>query len=655
MGTDASGTPDGGEGGDELPLLGSSRGGHYWFAFCEGQSDDTPVPQDPRELVVPGVNAGKAVYMNGFWQTCQDDNHPGTCGELRRRAERGYAVVASDGEVGAGSLFSGDTGRSTFAFSASAYADVWRAWGLTERPDNFDELAAQRWGTPLSPTPNPYPLPGEDPNDPAHPGGSGQLPMALTQLREADGTWTSTINVTCNVCHAGKVGEAADGPGLGAIYGTNSLSDITVMFTDIGTVAPAMSALGVFALNKLRGTGNITNFQFFGMLELTGNVADVGPGLISIQGEPSTGTEDPPVWWNLGHRVTKFFDGAQVADAKRIELSFHLPNAPVHGFPPGALWEEDKQWILDHQQDADAWISSLRSPAWPEAKLGAIDTRLAEAGAILFHERDLWGEGFENPTPPPDGGNGSCASCHGAYSPRYVNDPRFLDSPLLEGIASHIVPIEIIGTDRKRLEGNSEAVVRSSRPAWFAYADGPLDEHGVPLCGNWNDEALRGDRKLGYLAPPLYGVWASAPYFHNGSVPNVWEVLKPADRKTVWRRASAQPPVGQGDLVMGFSSSLGDYDTEKLGWRYDELECDDAEPLDCSRPEPETVGDTLETLLNTGLAWNLLNLPVMNDAQVEDRKIYNTTVYSQGNTGHEFTAVLSDDERLAIIEYLKTL
>ena len=653
---------DGGAGGEfepgpneqEYPLLGSARGGHYWFTFCEGKSDETEVPQDPRELVVPVVNSGKAVYMNGFWQTCQDDNHPGTCGELRARAKRGYAIVAGDGEVGAGSLFAGDSANSMFGFPAADYANVWRAWGFSKRPDNFDELAAQRWGTALSPTPNPYPLPGEDPNDPKKPGGSGQLPMALTQLRKADGTWTGNINVTCSACHAGRVGDATDGPGLGSMYGTNSLSDVTVMFSDLGSVAPTMSALGVFALNKLRGTGNITNFQFFGMLEVTGHLAETGPSILAIQGEPSTGTEDPPVWWNLGHRATKFFDGAQVADAKRIELSFHLPGAPIHGTPPGADWDKDKQWILDNQQEADAWISSLRSPAWPENKLGAIDTDLAETGAVLFHEKDLWAKGLDNPTARPDGGNGSCASCHGAYSPRYVHDTNYLDTPLLEGIASHIVPLEIIGTDPKRLEGNSPEVVKASRKAWFAYGEGPHDDAGVPLCGNWNDPALRGERKLGYLAPPLYGVWSTAPYFHNGSVPSVWEVLKPADRKKIWRRVSAKAPANQSKFVMSFDTALTAYDTQKLGWKYEALDCGEG-IYDCSVPEAETVGDTLETVVNTGLAWNLLNSPIMNDAQIEESKIYNTTVYSQSNSGHEFASVLSDDERRAIIEYLKTL
>ena len=41
--------------------------------------------------------------------------------------------------------------------------------------------------------------------------------------------------------------------------------------------------------------------------------------------------------------------------------------------------------------------------------------------------------------------------------------------------------------------------------------------------------------------------------------------------------------------------------------------------------------------------------------QKEDRKIYNTHMYGQGNEWHELSAVLTDIERYALIEYLKTL
>ena len=35
----------------------------------------------------------------------------------------------------------------------------------------------------------------------------------------------------------------------------------------------------------------------------------------------------------------------------------------------------------------------------------------------------------------------------------------------------------------------------------------------------------------GYAAPPLSGLWASAPYLHNGSVPTLAELLKPAAQR----------------------------------------------------------------------------------------------------------------------------
>lgn len=61
---------------------------------------------------------------------------------------------------------------------------------------------------------------------------------------------------------------------------------------------------------------------------------------------------------------------------------------------------------------------------------------------------------------------------------------------------------------------------------------------------------------------------------------------------------------------------------------------------------------------NVLLAWNLGQLPIFLQVapqQAEARKIYNTHLYSQGNQGHDFTTVLTDTEREAIIEYLKTL
>src|SRR3546814_8254851 len=54
--------------------------------------------------------------------------------------------------------------------------------------------------------------------------------------------------------------------------------------------------ISVVSQNKVRGTGNITNFQLFGTLTLFDDLI----GYLTVQTQPSTGTEDPPVWWNMG-------------------------------------------------------------------------------------------------------------------------------------------------------------------------------------------------------------------------------------------------------------------------------------------------------------------------------------------------------------------
>ncbi|MES0874911.1 hypothetical protein [Sinimarinibacterium thermocellulolyticum] len=169
------------------------------------------------------------------------------------------------------------------------------------------------------------------------------------------------------------------------------------------------------------------------------------------------------------------------------------------------------------------------------------------------------------------------------------------------------------------------------------------------------------------LAPPLWGVWAAAPYFHNGSVPKLMGVLDPAvDRPRIWRRVSAPArPDQDGQVVMGYDTDLARaYDFERLGWHYEELQCGqigtlpfiDCDPLDGDAPPlPERLLTALYTEI--ALAWNLPRVDMlgMSNAQIEARKIYNTNEHSQGNQGHAFTAVLTDAERRAILEYLKTL
>ncbi|MBD2858881.1 thrombospondin type 3 repeat-containing protein [Spongiibacter sp. KMU-158] len=365
------------------------------------------------------------------------------------------------------------------------------------------------------------------------------------------------------------------------------------------------------------------------------------------------------------------------------------------------------RWVGENAQYADHWLMTLKSPEYPFD----INFGLAEAGAILFHSKDLreallnesaeagtWQEqavaAWDEMESKGYTGNGSCASCHGVYSPRYVNDPDYLDDKSMEGIASYVVPINAIGTDRVRFDtymastydylsamnsgeigGDSEGsynsgVNKGNSEEYIFYAetaglDESTDQNGNFNSGDCRAQNLDGqqtdhrgeNRALGYAAPPLYGVWATGPYFHNGSVPSVEGVLNSEVRPPVWRRNSKTNDLGS-NFVMGFDSGLDAFDETVMGWMYEEIDCLGSNALECSLLE--TALSTAEPVVKEFydsilLSWNVTNPPVLTKQDIEARKIYNTGMHSQSNAGHTFTNVLTDTERKAIIEYLKTL
>lgn len=135
---------------------------------------------------------------------------------------------------------------------------------------------------------------------------------------------------------------------------------------------------------------------------------------------------------------------------------------------------------------------------------------------------------------------------------------------------------------------------------------GPLTQELV----EWHEESFYGENapsvpSNGYMPPPLDGIWATGPFLHNGSVPTIEAVLNSTIRPTYWSR----------------SFDENDYDLDNLGWNYTEL----------------AAGQ---------------------DAESDPKKrilIYDTTKRAHGNGGHTYGDDLSDDERAAVIEYLKTL
>lgn len=728
-------------------LIWSRRGGWFAWDFCACKPDDTVIPPDPRTFVDPNADQGRAIAFNVDWKDCHEFptvvgelGYPNTCGELRRRVARG-ANLLEPSRQGGGALFSGtdyrdlSSGLGIATFPASAYNDMWRSWGLTQRPANFDFLVSQRVGAPFGPGHNPYPLPGEDPNRTN--GGSGRLPYFFTQLRDpTNGTWTGDIGITCQGCHSGSVGRPEDLSGAGFMRGSGSpLADHNLFLYDMLPRGYLASLVFFINLNKTRGVNNASDVNLAFLFPDGGSGYDFGT-LFGLLTSGSSAGLDTPAWWNMGHRPAKFIDGLFPMDAPRVDMVFYTPITGLFGvisdgltYLTGALSglvdmvdffltlafnsvglnaitdvtngifgeidqfvssNDGQAWMREHGVEANDWALTLKSPRYP----GSVNNTLAEQGAVLFHELDLWGAGRGNAVRRPTEGNGSCASCHGAYAPRYFNDPAYLARPELEGMAGYITPIDIIGTDRVRLDVNDEAMQQAGAQNFFGYpeltsrvATGESD-----YCGPQNLNAQRGSRELGYLAQPLYGIWATAPYLHNGSVPNLWELLKSSERPTLWRRQSTPTPNGQGgQVVMGFDTDVNRaYDHTRMGWRYQNVAC---QPVGlpnlttCININPTValqcaVDRTLGTITNQHLAcdpeglaaqsvnslltfaqdnlvlvWNLLYAPmdVTDVAAVEERKNYNTRMYGQGNGGHTFGDVLTDQERRAILEYLKTL
>jgi hypothetical protein len=161
----------------------------------------------------------------------------------------------------------------------------------------------------------------------------------------------------------------------------------------------------------------------------------------------------------------------------------------------------------------------------------------------------------------------------------------------------------------------------------------------------------------GYLAPSLQGIWSTAPYMHSGSVPTIGQLLDSSKRAKIWQRKLTT--IGP---VTGFDQSFATgYDFDQIGWKSDEIKCEDhaSDPFLGCNPDPSgTARAPLGTILQDLLHGTLYASGLVQSQYVANpdlRFIYDSRHASMGNQGHEFTDVLTDSERKAILEYLKTL
>lgn len=376
------------------------------------------------------------------------------------------------------------------------------------------------------------------------------IPYMMTAFVAPNGA--EIANGNCFTCHAGKVnGELVVGLG-------DSFSDFEGNMVFMGT----MMRFGMKL--KYKQEDPLTEaFEDFGnyFKRMAPKVATTQPGSnpafrlaeacmmhrdpedLSYVDEPlydmwdyNIATDTPPLW-HVGKKNTLYYNGIGRGSMPKLLLQ-----ASVLGVPDSSHSRKS----VEAFKDVYAWLRTLEPPPYPRA----IDQELAAAGALLFTEH--------------------CSGCHGTYGE-------------VETYPNKLVHLEVIKTDRLYADYiNQSGIVDWYNKSWFATSS--------PT--SWFEPSD------GYVAPPLDGIWASAPYFHNGSVPTVYEVLNSGIRPDRWTRSGKAGPE--------------DYDWERLGWRYD--------------PAPKNK------------QWT-----------------FDTSVPGYGNGGHYFGDKLTETERWAVVEYLKTL
>jgi mono/diheme cytochrome c family protein len=251
---------------------------------------------------------------------------------------------------------------------------------------------------------------------------------------------------------------------------------------------------------------------------------------------------DTPAWWNLAPKETMYYDGRTPSASARASLQFFLGEKSL----------DELKALEPTMADMMAYMRSLSPPKYPFP----VDAKAAARGRLVFESK--------------------CAKCHGRY-----DESGVVDYP------NEVVPLKTIGTDTARAVGMSDKMVAHYNATWFA------EKHPADLV------------LKGYQAPPLRGVWATAPYLHNGSVPTLYHLLRSSERPARFLRPA--------------STDLSHYDRNRVGWTF--------------RPVDSPASLTPE----------------------ERRSFFDASRFGLGNGGHTFGDGLSEKDRADVIEYLKTL
>jgi hypothetical protein len=329
---------------------------------------------------------------------------------------------------------------------------------------------------------------------------------------------------------------------------------------------------------------------------LTGTHENWSPGIAPVK---------PPFLWNAPQGLWAQWSAfAQDPIARNFgeTMGVFLPVDLTSKSPAEGLFQSNGA-ILELQR-VESQLERLAPPSWPEDVFGKIDRDKAKLGKALFTEL--------------------CAGCHNIWPYRWTEPNRYGKRFVLVGL----VPQTYVGTDKTQFEALGRFAITGDLSKFL-----PPEFRGKPMLPPFvfstvlgvearetairkiklseaQEADLHGYRELPtprppehvYKAAPRDGVWATAPFLHNGSVPNLYEMLIPAAERTK-------------KFYLG-----GDFDPVKVG---------------------------LDTTATSGTF------------------LMETTLLGNSNAGHSFQdgprgegvigPLLTDDQRWALVEYLKSI
>ena len=312
----------------------------------------------------------------------------------------------------------------------------------------------------------------------------------------------------------------------------------------------------------------------------------------------------PPLWNTSWFAWVQYNNSIQQPMMRNIGEALGV-RAQLNLTDPAKLYQSTVNvtnlWKMEGQLSGPSAFAGLQPPPWPAAVFGPIDTAKAQRGAAVYKAR--------------------CERCH--MPP--LNSPEIQDAQYWEpGLAGHrflklkVIPLDVIGTDPRQALNWANRTADTGRlglgivPASVGtravtakVRDLNYDAMGLTPEQRLEWNGYREDgvtAPLGYTAHPLTGRWATPPFLHNASVPSLYELLLPADRRPA-----------------SFTTGSREFDPQKVGY---------------------------------------------SSVPIENGFVFDTRIPGNSNAGHEFSNTpgkgvlgpeLTDDERWALIEYLKTL